>query len=182
MTNRRLSRGIAVVALSAAALMALPASATAQPVESVGYVADICTGVGDDFTALVNLNENSAFGDEATVRIETSAGSELFGITTDGPFFQDGTINAVLTVVDVETEEPAGTATVTGTYTVSGEPTRYFNRFNEGEELVITVGTQTPLSVEDLTLEYADATIELDCEAVFAFDYMVIVAPLGTPF
>jgi hypothetical protein len=180
-TYRKLSRAVAVVALSAATLMALPASATAQPVKQVGYVADTCTGAGEDFTAVVQLVENSAFGAEATVRIETSAGGELFGATTDGPFFQDGTNNVVATVVDVATEEPAGTATVSGTYTVSGEPTRYFLRFNEGEEQVITVGTQTPLNV-DLTLEYADSTIELECEAAFAFDYTVVVTPFGSPF
>jgi hypothetical protein len=181
LTYRKLSRAVAVVALSAATLMALPASATAQPVKQVGYVADTCTGAGEDFTAVVQLVENSAFGAEATVRIETSAGGELFGATTDGPFFQDGTNNVVATVVDVATEEPAGTATVSGTYTVSGEPTRYFLRFNEGEEQVITVGTQTPLNV-DLTLEYADSTIELECEAAFAFDYTVVVTPFGSPF
>lgn len=67
---------------------------------------------------MVNLFENSVFGDEASVNIETSAGIELLGVTTAGPFFEDGAINVVLALVDVATDEPAGTATVSGTYTV----------------------------------------------------------------
>jgi hypothetical protein len=46
-----------------------------------------------------------------------------------------------------ETQEPAGSATVSGAYTVSGEPTRVHEVINEGEEVVISVGTNTPLSV-----------------------------------
>jgi hypothetical protein len=46
MTYRKLSRAIAVVALGAAALIAFPASATAQPVDEAGNLADLCSGAG----------------------------------------------------------------------------------------------------------------------------------------
>jgi hypothetical protein len=184
MTYRKLSRAIAVVALGAAALIAFPASATAQPVDEVGYLAE-CSGEADGYVATVNLFQTSAFGGfvEASGFIETPDGSTL-QVTgfTDGDliFGDDGTIDIVLTLVDEETQEPAGSATVSGTYTVSGRPTRVHEVINEGEEIVISVGTHTPLSV-DLTLEYAEATIPLECENAFAFDLMVVRNRIGTP-
>ena len=86
-----------------------------------------------------------------------------------------------MTLVNEETQEPAGPATVSGAYTVSGEPTRVHEVINEGEEIVISVGTNTPLSV-DLTLEYAEATIALECENAFAFDLLVVRNRIGKPW
>lgn len=183
MTYRKLSRAIAV-AVGAAALIAFPTAATAQPVDEVGYLAE-CSGEGDGYTASLNLFQTSAQGGfvEASGFIETPDGSTL-QVTgfTDGDliFDDDGTIDIVLALVNEETQEPAGSATVSGTYTVSGEPTRVHEVINEGEEIVISVGTHTPLSV-DLTLEYADTTIPLECENAFAFDLMVIRNRIGTP-
>jgi hypothetical protein len=185
MTYRKLSRAIAVVALGAAALIAFPASATAQPVDEAGNLADLCSGEGDGYTATVNLFQTSAFGGfvEASGFIETPDGSTL-QVTgfTDGDliFGDDGTIDIVLTLVNAETQEPAGSATVSGTYTASGRPTRVHEVINEGEEIVVSVGTHTPLSV-DLTLEYADATISLEFADAFAFEHRVIRQPIGTP-
>ena len=51
--------------------------------------------------------------------------------------------------------------------------------FAEGERIVVSVGTHTPLSV-DLTLEYAEATIALECADPFAFDLLVVRQPIGT--
>jgi hypothetical protein len=183
MTYRKLSRAIAV-AVGAAALIAFPTAATAQPVDEVGYLAE-CSGEGDDYTASLNLFQTSAQGGfvEASGFIETPDGSTL-QVTgfTDGDliFDDDGTIDIVLALVNEETQEPAGSATVSGTYTVSREPTRVHEVINEGEEIVISVGTHTPLSV-DLILEYADTTIPLECENAFAFDLMVIRNRIGTP-
>ena len=183
MTYRKLSSAIAVVALGAAALIAFPASATAaKPVDEVGNLADLCSGAGDGYTATVNLFQTSAFGGfvEASGFIETPDGSTLqvTGVTDGDLIFDDGTIDIVLTLVDEETQEPAGSATVSGTYIVSGEPTRVHEVINEGESIVVVVGTHTPLSV-DLTLEYADTTIPLECADAFAFDLRVIRQPIG---
>jgi hypothetical protein len=183
MTYRTLWRTLAVVTLGAAALISFPASATAQPVDEVGYLAE-CSGEADGYTATVNLFQTSAVGGfvEASGFIETPDGSTLqvTGFTDGDLIFDDGTIDIVLTLVDEETQEPAGSAPVSGTYTVSGSPTRVHEVINEGEQIVITVGTHTPLSV-DLTLEYADTTIALECENAFAFDLMVIRNRIGTP-
>jgi hypothetical protein len=186
MTYRKLSRAIAVVALGAAALIAFPASATAaKPVDEVGNLADLCSGAGDGYTATVNLFQSSAAGGVVVAEafIETPDGSTL-QVTgfTDGDliFDDDGTIDVVITLVDEITQESAGSATVSGTYTVSGEPTRVHEVINEGDEIVVVVGTQTPLSV-DLTLEYAEATIPLECADAFAFDLKVLRQPIGTP-
>jgi hypothetical protein len=184
MTYRRLSRVITVVALGAAALVAFPAAASAQPgagvVHEEGYVVE-CSGAGGGVTASVTLYENSQFGDEATVVIET-ADSTLIGVTGDGPFLTDGTIDEVVVPLAEENnpDEPAGSATVSGSYTVSGEPTRVHDVINEGEAIVIAVGTNTPLAV-DLTLEYADTTIALQCDSAFAFDLKTIQRRIGTP-
>ena len=50
---------------------------------------------------------------------------------------------------------------------------------NEGEEIVVSVGTNTPLSV-DLTLEYEGTTIPLDCADAFAFDLRVLRQGIGS--
>jgi hypothetical protein len=184
MTYRTLWRTLAVVTLGAAALISLPASATSQPVDEVGYLAE-CSGAADGYTATVNLFQTSAQGGfvEASGFIETPDGSTLLvtGFTDGDLIFDDnGTIDIVLTLVDEETQEPAGSAPVSGTYTVSGTPTRVHEVINEGEEIVITVGTHTPLSV-DVTFEYADTTIALECENAFAFEHRVLRQPIGTP-
>jgi hypothetical protein len=185
MTYRKLWRSIVVVAVGAAALIASPTTATAaKPVDEVGNLADLCSGEGDGYTATVNLFQSSAAGGVvvADAFIETPDGSTLTGFT-DGDllFDDDGTIDVVITLVDEMTQESAGSATVSGTYTVSGRPTRVHEVINEGEEIVVVVGTNTPLSV-DLTLEYADATIPLECADAFAFDLRVIRQPIGPPF
>ena len=78
MTYRKVSRAIAVVALGAAALIAFPASATAQPVDEAGNLAE-CSGEADGYTATVNLFQTSAQGGfvEASGFIETPDGSTL---------------------------------------------------------------------------------------------------------
>jgi hypothetical protein len=184
MTYRKLSRAITVVALGAAALMAFPAAASAQPGTGViyeeGYVVE-CSGAGDGYTASVTLYENSRFGDEASVVIETADGT-LLGVTNDGPFLTDGTIDDVVVSLAPEgnPDEPVGSATVSGSYIISGEPTRVHQVENEGEAIVISVGTNTPLTV-DLTLEYAGTTIALECDTAFAFDLQRIERRIGTP-
>jgi hypothetical protein len=184
MTYRKLSRAITVVALAAAALMAFPAAATAQPgvIHEEGYIVQ-CSGAGDGYTASVSLYENSQFVDEAQVVIETADGT-LIGVTNDGPFLTDGTIDDVVVQVAPEgnPEDPVGSATVSGSYTVSGEPTRIDPEvINEAEFIHIAVGTQTPLTV-DLTLEYAGTTIPLECDTAFAFDLMTNQRRIGTPW
>ena len=180
MTYRKLSRAMMVVALGAAAMMVFPTTATAQPrVHQEGYVVE-CSGAGDGYTAFVTLYENSQFGDEATVRIET-ADTTLLGGRSDGPFLTDGTIDEiVVALTDDATQLFAGLATVSGSYTVSGKPTRVHDVTNEGEVIVIDVGTRTPLAV-DLTLEYAGTTIALDCGPAFAYDVNSLERRFGTP-
>ena len=112
-------------------------------------------------------------------RLRTAARYSVTGFTDGDLIFDDGAIDIVLTLVNEETKEPAGSATVSGAYTVSGRPTRVHEVINEGEVIVVSVGTHTPLSV-DLTLEYADTTIPLECADAFAFDLRVIRQPIGT--
>jgi len=172
MTYRKLSRAITAIALGAAALVAFPTSATAQPrVHEEGFVVE-CSGAGDGYTASVTLFQNSQFGNEATVVIETAEGT-LLGVISDGPFLTDGTIDEVVVPLREEnSQEPAGSATVSGSYTVSEEPTRIDPEvINEGEFIHIV----------DLTLEYAGSTIALDCDNAFAFDLMTLERRIGTP-
>src|SRR5829696_2630252 len=83
MTFRKLSGAITAIALGAAALMAFPATASAQPrVHEEGFVVE-CSGAGDGYTASVTLFQNSQFGNEATVVIETAEGT-LLGVISDG--------------------------------------------------------------------------------------------------
>ena len=183
MRHRKLS-SIAVVAVGAAALVGVPASATAaQPVNEVGYLADTCTGEADGYTASVDLYQTSAFGGFAYVGALISTPDDDTLLNTAVPegdlLFDDGTIDVDLTLVNEETQEAAGTATVSGTYTASGRPTRVHEVINEGEEIVVTVGTNTPLSV-DLTLEYDGTTIALECANAFTFDLRVLRQPIGT--
>ena len=50
---------------------------------------------------------------------------------------------------------------------------------NEGEQIIVSVGTRTPLSV-DLTLEYAGTAIPLDCSTAFTCDVRVLRQAIGT--
>jgi hypothetical protein len=129
----------------------------------------------------VTLYENSRFGDEASVVIETSDGT-LLGVTNDGPFLTEGTIDHVVESVAPEgsPEDPAGSVAVSGSYIISGVPLQVHEVINEGEAIVISIGTNTPLSV-DLTLEYAGTAIALECDVAFAFDLKRIERRIGTP-
>ena len=114
----------------------------------MGYLAE-CSGEADGYTATVNLFQTSAQGGfvEASGFIEAPDGSTLqvTGFTDGDLIFDDGAIDIVLTLVNEETKEPAGSATVSGAYTVSGRPTRVHEVINEGEVIVVSVGTHTPI-------------------------------------
>jgi hypothetical protein len=184
MSYRKLSRAV-TVALGAGALMAFPASATAQPPfeEEVGFVVE-CSGEGDGYTASVTLFQTTAGEAEApasaTVVIETSDGTVVAGETTGDVLFDNGTIDVVVDLVEFEPEEgtPAGSATVTGTYELSGNPTRVHQVIRDAGLVIVVIGTNTPLNV-DLTLQYAGDTIALDCPEAFAFDLRVLQQPIG---
>jgi hypothetical protein len=185
MTYRKLSRAIAVAALGATALMAFPASAAAQPPfeEEVGFVVE-CFGEGEDYTASVTLFQTTAMEApapaSATVIIEQSDGTVLAGETTGEVLFDDGTIDVVVDLEELDEENgaPAGSATVSGTYEVSGRPTRVHQAIRDEGFIVVVIGTNTPLTV-DLTLQYAGDTIALDCPEAFAFDLRVLRQPIG---
>lgn len=185
MTYRKLSRAIAVVALGAAALMAFPATASGQPPfdEEVGFVVE-CFGDGEGYTATVTLFQTTAVQAptpaSATVIIETSDGIVLAGETTGDVLFDNGTIDVVVDLTELEPEQgaPAGSATVSGTYELSGQATRVHQAFRDAGFIVVVLGTNTPLSV-DLTLDYAGDTIALDCPEAFGFDLRVLQQPIG---
>jgi hypothetical protein len=167
-----LRRAVAAGAVAVLASAAFPGSASAAPevTEQQGYALE-CTGEGGGYTANVSLYQNSILDAPVTSATITTDGTELSGEgTTSGDVFNnDGTIDAEFALRNLETQQPAGSATVTGTYEVTGSPTPVHEAIRDNGYIVVTTGTNTALST-DLELVYAGTTIPLTCDTAFAFD------------
>jgi len=94
--------------------------------------------------------------------------------------FDDGTVDVPFELSDLETDPPvsAGSASLSGTYTLSGSPTRIHQTIRDDGYIVVITGTNTPLST-DFSLEYAGTTIPLACDPAFAFDLTTRRQPIG---
>ena len=175
-------RAAAAGAVAVVVAVGLPGSASAAPeiVEEQGYVLE-CSGAADGYTASVSLYQNSILDAPVTsVTIETSAGTELGGEgTVAGDVFNDGTIDVDFALIDLETRLPAGTATVAGSYELSGSPTPVRQpAIRDDGYIIVSTGTNTALSA-DLTLQYGDTAIPLTCDTAFAFDLTTRRQPIG---
>jgi hypothetical protein len=164
----RIRRAVAASAAAVAVSVSFPGSASAAPpeiIEEQGYVVE-CTGEGGGYTANVFLFENSTVPpQEPTVLIETADGTQLVGV---GPatedLFSDPSINVEFAV------EGGETATLTGTFSVTGSPTPVKEPAVRDENFVVlSTGSHRALTT-DLTLEYNSTTIDLTCDPAFAFD------------
>jgi FlaG/FlaF family flagellin (archaellin) len=173
-------RAVVASAMAIVASAALPGSASAAPevTEQEGYALE-CTGEGGGYTASVSLYQNSILDAPVTSVTITTDGTELGGQgTTTGDVFDDGTIDVEFALINLETRDPAGSATVTGTYEVTGSPTRVHEAIRDNGYIVVSTGTNTALST-DLELVFAGTTIALTCEPAFAFELTTRQQPIG---
>lgn len=174
-------RAVAAGAVAVVTSVGFAGSASAAPevTEQEGYVLE-CSGEGDGYTASVSLYQNSILDAPVTsVTIETDDGTELGGEgTTTGDVFSDGSIDVEFALIDLDTRTPAGSATVAGTYTLTGSPTRVHEAIRDNGYIVVSTGTNTTLST-DLTLAFEGNTIALTCDPAFAFDLTNRQQPIG---
>ncbi|MCI0686977.1 MAG: hypothetical protein L0Y54_07050 [Sporichthyaceae bacterium] len=178
--TRRLARAVSVTALVAAGLLAFPTAATGQPtvLEEVGFVA-FCTGEAGGYTVTADLYQNSTVEVPPVVVVELADGTVLFGVgSTEGDVFDNGSIDVDVDLVNQEDDSPAGPASVTGTYSLVGQPTRVHETLRDNGFIVVINGTNTQLDV-DLSAQYAGTTIPLSCDPAFAFDLTTRRQPIG---
>jgi hypothetical protein len=171
--------GLAVAASAMALVVSVsfPGSASAAPeiTEEQGYVVE-CTGEGGGYTASVFLYENSTVSPvEPTLHIETADGTELGGVApATEDLFSDANINVEFAVGETESGTDAGSATLTGTWSVTGNPTPVKEpAIRDQNYVVVSTGTHRALTT-NFTLEYTvggdSTTIPLTCDPAFAFD------------
>ena len=175
-------RVIAGTAFAAVGLMSMTTSAQAAPqvIAEQGFVAD-CTGAAGGYSAIVSLYQNSTVDVAPTAFIETADGRELAGEgTSAGDVFDDGTVDVTFALTDngAVPPVPAGSASLSGTYALSGSPTRVHQAIRDDGYIVVVTGTNTPLRT-DFSLEYADTSIPLTCDTAFAFDLTTRRQPIG---
>jgi len=156
------------------------ASAAPERIHEEGVVL-ACSGSADGTTAAIDFYENSRIGFVGA----------LYGSTPDGEFFndpeqpipdaiEDGTVSATVPLVR-ETDsgtEPAGTAVVDGTYTVSGPPTRVHEAIRDNGYIIVIRGTNTPLAT-DITVDVNGTVVPLTCESAFMFDLNTMRQRIG---
>ncbi|SFK90878.1 hypothetical protein [Streptomyces pini] len=186
-----MTRAALAVLTAAGTLAAVPAAAqaatpspeggpgAARTVEK-GYAVN-CSGRSGDVFVAVDLYQNSAYGTHTGVVVETPEGEYGGGYGPgDTTLFSGGAITADIPVRRLdETGEPAGGATVTGTYTTAGEPTRVREVVEDPPgHYVITRGTNTPLTAS-VTVEVLGRTVPLSCSTAFAFDLTVVRVTTG---
>ena len=181
--TRATARMIAGTALAVVGLVSMATQAQAAPVvvEEEGFVA-FCTGTAGGYSATVDLYQNSTVNVAPTATIETADGTVLAGEgTTAGDVFDSGTVDVTFELDELEADPPApaGSASLSGTYRLSGSPTRVHQAIRDNGYIVVSTGTNTPLST-DFSLEYAGTTIPLTCDPAFAFDLTTRRQPIGS--
>jgi hypothetical protein len=131
--------------LAMVAMITRAAAANAQPevVQEQGFVAS-CTGQGDGYTAMVDLNQNSAYGVAAGLNIAYATGTELVGTgTTSGPILTNNKVNVDFTLVNPDSQppSPARSATVSGSCDLAGQPRRVHEVRRDAGYIVVVTGT-----------------------------------------
>ncbi|HEV8573465.1 MAG TPA: hypothetical protein VGR43_02035 [Dehalococcoidia bacterium] len=181
--GRRFRKALALVALTAAAVAvwSAPANAAPEVVAQSGYAVS-CSGAADGVRVQVDLYENSFYGTFVTVFV-TSPEGELIsdpGAPAPEDVFDDGTITADVPLVRFGGEDPVqvGTASIRGTYAVAGEPVSIHETLRDADYIVVTRGTNTPLTA-DLSVEVDGVTIPLSCDTAFAFDLITLRQQIG---
>ncbi|MGN6331052.1 MAG: hypothetical protein ACTHOD_05280 [Motilibacteraceae bacterium] len=66
-----------------------------------------------------------------------------------------------------------------GSYSESGQPSRPNGAVRDNGEVVVTRGTDTPLSVQ-LAVTYGDVVIPVQVTNAFAFDLTVLAQEIGS--
>ncbi len=182
--GQRFSRTLVLVALAATsvAVFAAPANAAPEVVVEQGYAVS-CSGTADGVSVQADLYENSFYGTFVTVFATTPEGELVSDPDAPAPedVFDDGTITAEVPLVQFgeEDAEPAGTAVIQGTYAVSGEPVPVHQALRDAGYIIVTRGTNTPLST-DLSVDVNGVIVPLTCETAFAFDLTTVRQPIGS--
>jgi hypothetical protein len=182
---RRLGRMTAVTALVAAGLVAagavaFPSAASARPTvaDENGFAA-VCTGSAGGYTVTADLYQNSTVEVPPAIGVESSDGTVVAGNgSTVGDVFDNGAIDVSVDLVNPEDDTPAGPASVTGTYSLVGQPQRVHETLRDDGFVVVVNGTNTQLKM-DLSAHYAGTTIPLSCDPAFAFDLITRRQPIG---
>ncbi|MCZ2525028.1 hypothetical protein [Streptomyces sp. HB2AG] len=140
-----------------------------------GYVL-FCTGRSGDVSVVLDLYQNSAFGTHASLSVETPDGEYGGGYgPEETAVFDRGAVSASVPVRRLDgSGEPAGSATVAGTYEEAGRPERVREVIEDpAGRFVITRGTNTPLDAT-ASVEVLGRTVPLTCPTAFAFDLTVL--------
>jgi hypothetical protein len=169
-----------IIATAGLMCMTTPAQAAPQVVAERGFVAE-CTGVAGGYSATVSLYQNSSVEVAPTATVETADGTVFAGEgTTAGDVFDEGTVDVTFELSDLETQPPvpAGSASLSGSYTLAGSPTRVHQTLRDNGYIVVITGTNILLST-NFALEYAGTSIPLTCDPAFAFDLTTRRQPIG---
>jgi hypothetical protein len=129
----------------------------------------------------VSLYQNSTVDVTPVATLTTPDGTELAGEgTTTGEVFNNGMVDLTFELADLGTHPPvpAGSAGLSGTYTLAGSPTRVHQTLRDNGYVIVITGTNTRLNT-NLSLEYAGTSIPLTCDPAFAFDLTTRRQPIG---
>jgi hypothetical protein len=155
-----------------------PATTTQQ-----GFVVE-GTGSAQGYSVHLSLYANSLHGNVLEVGVETPDGRlvtpDRSGSQPES-LFHGGDISAqtdAITRGEDGEAAPAGTIAATGSYAVSGSPTRPNGAVRDDGEVVVTRGTSTPLAVQ-LTVTYGDVVVPVQVTDAFAFDLTVLAQDIG---
>ncbi|RYP83921.1 hypothetical protein EKO23_17750 [Nocardioides guangzhouensis] len=171
MSTTALRTAVVAAGLAAAGLGVAGAAFASVPAEHAGPRTTVetqrgtvleCHGEGVQAT----VYENSRYGSSLVV-IVGDPGDDLFGsIERDTPFVVDGLLDETVAV------RGGRTATITGTLTPTGQPTRITEPVQDAGEQVVSRGTNRPLAT-DLVVTVDGTPVTVTCDPAFTFDLEV---------
>ncbi|MFF8521248.1 hypothetical protein ACF05X_03800 [Streptomyces werraensis] len=166
----------AVLGAATAAVLALPAVASASPhdiqttpltvTREKGHVL-ACTGTGSGVDVVVDLYDNDVFGTHAAVSVRTPDDEYVRGGETGAGLFDKGRIRREF-VLDSEASGTAQTVVVSGAYVRSGSPKRVHEVYDEPFGQVVTKGWNYPLRA-GVTVRTMGQQVRLTCGESFAY-------------
>lgn len=165
----------AVLGAATAAVLALPAVASASPhatqtpltvTREKGHVL-ACTGTGPGVDVVVDLYDNDVFGTHAAVSVRTPDDEYVRGGETGAGLFDKGRIRREF-VLDSETSGTAQTVVVSGAYVRSGPTKRVHEVYDEPFGQVVTKGWNYPLRA-GVTVRTMGQQVKLTCGEAFAY-------------